>query len=693
MNNYIDASQRIQAIKQLIGSRATHRLGLCALLLLILLPLGNTTAQAKDYCVGNVTQQNSCTGNPYSPNHDGLQDALDDASLTDEADRVLIGPYTITGQSFYQEDPDILISSPVEIIGAGQGKTVLKPPSGDSVEALSISDNSENLVRDLSCQIQTTTSTSCFKIFDGTIKNVAVTGSTKGSGSGIVIGEGAEANNLTVELSGDSSNVQGLKILNYNSQNTNTVTDSSITVSNKATGITNYAPKVTLSRIRVESEKGGGIFNYSPSNVTSTNTTIKDSLIRSPYYTGIYFNDNPAVDTVNLDVVRTTVVGDTKENLNTYEGIQVTGGLSQVTDVLVKDSIVSGYSKPFYCSESGGNSIKLTVKSTAYSETPSDNCSGDIDVSDTSNKPGVDPGFVNPTESDYRLLFNSPLIDAGSLPNQAENLCFGISCPLDLNGLARFQNGDGKGDSKSDMGAFEYQRQAPTVTASASPTVAKTGEVISFTGSGNDKDPGDQLTYTWNFDDGTQTTDENTTHTFQTPGTHTATLTATDPIGLTAKETVDITVAQPTLESATPKSGLEAQDSRVPKSKIAKLAKTAKADRLKVFRGTATDDQKVVRVDLAFVYKKGKQCLALKTTGKTVRYKTTKKTCSPKFFIRAKGTKNWSFKPNKKFKRTLTKLAKRKTLIQIYSRATDNKSQQETKFTTKLGNQRNVKLR
>jgi len=62
-----------------------------------------------------------------------------------------------------------------------------------------------------------------------------------------------------------------------------------------------------------------------------------------------------------------------------------------------------------------------------------------------------------------------------------------------------------------------------------------------FTGTGSDSD-GTVVSYEWTFGDGTNSTSQNETHTYNIPGTYTATLTATDDDGATGSDSVVITV-------------------------------------------------------------------------------------------------------------------------------------------------------
>ncbi|MDN5854153.1 MAG: PKD domain-containing protein, partial [Actinomycetia bacterium] len=55
---------------------------------------------------------------------------------------------------------------------------------------------------------------------------------------------------------------------------------------------------------------------------------------------------------------------------------------------------------------------------------------------------------------------------------------------------------------------------------------------------------GDEVTYAWDFGDGSQGKGAAATHTYEEPGAYTAEVTASDPTGATASKSVDVVVTQ-----------------------------------------------------------------------------------------------------------------------------------------------------
>jgi hypothetical protein len=151
------------------------------------------------------------------------------------------------------------------------------------------------------------------------------------------------------------------------------------------------------------------------------------------------------------------------------------------------------------------------------------------------------PGFVDEPSGDYRLRFDSPLIDAG---DPGDPLMPGESA-TDRSGLARVVDGNGDGSAVRDLGAHEYGRRGPIANATVTPGSGPVGTTFSYTGSGGDPDAGDTLTYSWAFDDGAAATGPTATHAFAAPGSHAATLTVRDSTGLTATAAKSVVVNAP----------------------------------------------------------------------------------------------------------------------------------------------------
>jgi hypothetical protein len=205
--------------------------------------------------------------------------------------------------------------------------------------------------------------------------------------------------------------------------------------------------------------------------------------------------------------------------------------------VSIADSILVGGQFALRCFGDNGFSATLSVSYTNWTEARATSAAEGCAYSEGSGNKGVTVDFVAPTIFDYHLDAPSPLIDAGE-PAAGPG-------GTDRDGLLRKIDGDGNGSAISDLGAFEYQRRAPAAALNV-PAVAELGAVVALSATGSaDPDPGDGLTYAWDFGDGTTGSGFQTSHAYATPGTRTVTLTVTDPVGLKATATAQIAIAEP----------------------------------------------------------------------------------------------------------------------------------------------------
>ena len=104
-------------------------------------------------------------------------------------------------------------------------------------------------------------------------------------------------------------------------------------------------------------------------------------------------------------------------------------------------------------------------------------------------------------------------------------------------GCAPFKYGRGDGNANA----------APTAVAQARPTEAAVGEPITFDGSGSfdDRQAAEELTYAWDFGDGESEGGQTAHHGYAAAGEYTATLTVTDGGGKSSTDTVTVTVTGP----------------------------------------------------------------------------------------------------------------------------------------------------
>jgi hypothetical protein len=235
---------------------------------------------------------------------------------------------------------------------------------------------------------------------------------------------------------------------------------------------------------------------------------VHDSLVVLPTTTsGVALragdNANPGANTSSIDANRLTVVG-TPAQTNQVGARVSPAGADDDFQIHVRDSVFVGVAIPLQCvqEDPGGSGTVVADWSSLPASADEDNCTA-ATVSRTNPVAGT-PLFLNAAAGDYRLPWNSPLVDAG---NPAALLP-----TLDLAGLPRPVG-------RRDVGAFEYQRRPPVVSAGAAPGSLATGAPVSFTATASDPDPGDSpLAYSWQFDDGGTATGPSVTHAFAAAG-------------------------------------------------------------------------------------------------------------------------------------------------------------------------------
>jgi hypothetical protein len=224
----------------------------------------------------------------------------------------------------------------------------------------------------------------------------------------------------------------------------------------------------------------------------------------------------------------------TLDGVNTGRGAFVDATSADST-LTISNSIISDFATALLCAGSG-NTATLGVEFsnwTAPTDTSDPDCADTFGGGNTSVTPQYAGTGLLPS---FRLKAPSPLIDAGD-PGDPLN--------EDRDGLTRPIDGDGTGGARTDMGAYEYQRQPPNAVLNG-PSAATVGQAVSFgSGGTSDSDPGDTLGLEWTFGDGGTASGSGVQHTYSTPGTRTVTLTVTDPTGLTDTATKQIDVTGP----------------------------------------------------------------------------------------------------------------------------------------------------
>ncbi len=284
---------------------------------------------------------------------------------------------------------------------------------------------------------------------------------------------------------------------------------------------------------------GGGLFLRS-SNATLTGNLISDNHVNAALNSnarggGLYLYYGSPV------FVNNTITENTLENQSTgYYSIKEGGGIYSyysnpvfVNTIFWNDApeeiFLNGNSATFaYSDAQGGQNAIVANNATVNLE------SGNI---------AQDPKFVDPASGDFSLQSNSQLIDAGTAFFEWNGSTIVDLSSSEYNGSA------------PDMGAFEFgnggsSNQPPVAVASVTPDHGSAPLTVQFS-SANSYDPDGTINATsWDFGDGSSSTEANPSHTYTDVGIYQATLTVTDNDGATHSDSLSINVQDGTTINA-----------------------------------------------------------------------------------------------------------------------------------------------
>lgn len=517
--------------------RSILALGATLAATLVIAPIASANVE----CVGFAAPAADCTTSHAAG---ALQTALNAAAVHAGVDTVRIAAGTYTGAfSFTTADAD-------RIIGAGQGQTILANPVANTTSTMSIIGTVAPVeVSDLS--IERTNGASGvigFALTNGFVDHVTVrvvavpTVNTRAASV-----DDSVMQRSIIEVGGDNAT-------GFISSSTSTIEDSTITPlgtdTDRAVSFSASATQIlTLRRTRIGDASGVNSFAVGVS-ADSAQVVLEDSMIdlgdRVNAAGVAMANSNPGVTALSATVHNSTIVG--TGNNQTAVGVG-TDNPGEALTVDISNSVFDtepGTSRDVQCyRQASGTLTSFSVTNTAFDlpvvSTGDTACAstgtGNIDTGATT------PAdlFRAPVSHDFRPKVGGPLIDAG---NPA------FAGMFDLVSNTRVRDGDGAGGPAAvvDMGAYEYQRAAPVVTAGAAPLAALTGGVITFSGSAADLVDGEAASITgWTFGDGASSATATATHAYATAGTYTATATGTDSAGVTATATVLVTITAPVI--------------------------------------------------------------------------------------------------------------------------------------------------
>ena len=488
----------------------------------VLVTLGGAAAapvaSADTYCVHHAT--NPCTTSGPTVHDEGsdLQTALDDALNRAGADDVLIGPGTFTkAAGFYYQYTDA-----VTVTGAGADVTVLKADPG-SAAVLTLHGPEGTTLSDVTID---GTGQASYGLYMASPEPVTVHSAATATHVKVINGSGS----FIAAFLKDGATLSGSELHggDLNGVAIQADRDGATLLDDRVSGYTGVlsliGADVAARRLTVVDVVSLGLRS------AGGQMTVDGLLLHK---TGGFAVGADGGGKMTLRSATLIGQGPTTRAFDVESTTATTSALT------VTNSILRGFTDLGVCFGNNGGTANLTlgfddvhVGTTA--------CSGPGTFTPGTGNVDIEPGFVDEDAGDYRLRFDSELIDAG------DPTCQMLCQNSDLDHLTRPVDGDNDGTATRDIGAYEYQRRAPVAVATADPTSAITAQTVSFSAAGSsDADHGDSLTYAWSFDDGGAATGQAVTHAFAAGGAHTGTVTVTDSAGAASTAVASVSVTAP----------------------------------------------------------------------------------------------------------------------------------------------------
>jgi len=281
---------------------------------------------------------------------------------------------------------------------------------------------------------------------------------------------------------------------------------------------------------------GGGLFLRS-SDAILTGNLISDNHVNAALNSnarggGLYLYYGSPV------FVNNTITGNTLENASTgYYSIKEGGGIYTYhsNPTFVNTILWNDAPQELFAADYGVNSTYTIAYSDIQGGQNGIVTNNSVIVNWEAGNITQDPKFVDPAAGDFTLQTNSQAIDAGAAFFEWNGTTIVDLSSAEYNGTA------------PDMGAFEFGNggglnQPPVAVASVTPDHGSAPLTVQFS-STDSYDPDGTISATsWDFGDGSNSTEANPSHTYTSVNVFQATLTVMDNNGATHSDTISVNV-------------------------------------------------------------------------------------------------------------------------------------------------------
>ena len=402
-------------------------------------------ALATDYCVQPNT---TCGGTQV----DKLQVALDLAAFSPNADRIFLGTYkyiapVATGFTYDRND------GPVEIVGAGNGNSVITGQSGGSHVVLRMFGGPGSSLHDLEIKMPDSVATSTIALWTNAVaKHISVVDNpitNANPRSGVALDGGVlDDSAVQMQIHGQTGGVS------FQSAG-GTIRDS--TVAARVAVASSYGGVVDRTGISASAVGVGA--SRGVTTVTSSEIYV-DGLGSMGIDASVNAGENTTVFADGVNIIGTP--GQTPIAVSATTSYAPASSV----DVTVKNSIIRNFTTALDAGASGAGHAHITASYSDYSA-PSHTSGASAAISETNI---LNTGVAEGDEG-WVQVPGSPLIDAGD-PAEAQGLDY-VGNPL-------VTDGNLDGNARRDIGAFEFPGPLPGAgdqpAAQADPTAAPTDQ-------------------------------------------------------------------------------------------------------------------------------------------------------------------------------------------------------------------------